>query len=475
MEPHTADNVSRGASYDRDTPAVVVHHLAVTDPAVVAEARRWSTGRRGPAVGEEGMAGVGLSAFVTQALVVGAHAIGTAGGVQDTFDLERLVTDVGARTTESTRQAVNSTTEVMNQAAEAMQKAASDARKAIGETGTEARKSFADTVEGAKKTLLAEVHRLVGGDDPELAARLTPLLERFGHDLDTRVTAQTRELLTAAAKQFDPADPTSPMSKHSRELHKQQEALSATLARQHAELTCKVDELTTAWKVAASAKDAAATTAQVTPIKGFGYEDEVHEIMAQVALGLGDEYTATGRTTGAVPRSKKGDGLLTIGGGTARVVLEMTDSAQNRPWNDYLDEAERNRGAAASLGLVRDAAQNDNSTVRPLTARRIVLAFDPATDDPAWLRTVVQLLRLAGLAASARQDREEIHTADEKITEAIGLLGKIDDIRRIAGTIQGHARKIEQQSDDVRTTLDRLLSQAQSALSVAAEAPGDAA
>lgn len=70
---------------------------------------------------------------------------------------------------------------------------------------------------------------------------------------------------------------------------------------------------------------------------------------------------------------------------------------------------------------------------------------------------------------------EEIHTADEKITEALGLLGKIDDIRRIAGAIQGHAREIEQQSDDLRTTLDRLLSQAQSALSVAAEAPGDAA
>ncbi|MPZ67197.1 MAG: Fis family transcriptional regulator [Pseudonocardiaceae bacterium] len=475
MEPDTTDDFPRGASYDRDTPAVVVHHLGVTDPAVVAESRRWSTGRRGPAVGEEGMAGVDLSGFVTQALVVGAHAIGTAGGVQDTFDLERLVTDVGARTTESTQQAVSSTTEVMNRATEAMQKAASDARKAIGETGTAARKSFADTVEGAKKTLLAEVHRLVGGDDPELAARLTPLLERFGRELDTRVTAQTRELLTAAAKQFDPADPTSPMSKHTRELHKQQETLSATLARQHTELTGKVDELATAWKVATSAKDAAATTARVTPIKGIGYEDEVHEIMTQVALGLGDEYTATGSTTGALSRSKKGDGVLTIGGGDARVVLEMTDSAQNRPWNDYLDEAERNRGAAASLGLVRDPAHNDNSTVRPLTARRIVLAFDPATDDPAWLRTVVQLLRLAALAASARQDREEIHTADEKITEALGLLGKIDDIRRIAGTLRQNAGKIEQQSDDVRAALTRLLTQAQSALSVAAEAPSDAA
>ena len=474
MESHTA-GAPRGASYDRGMRAVVIRHVTVDDAAVVAESRRWSTGRRGVAVSEDDMVGCDLSAYVTQALTVGAHAIGTADGVQDKYDLERLMDDVGARTTESTNQAASSTAEVVHHASEAMHKAASDARNAIAETGKNAQQSFTDTVEGAKKSLLTEVNRLVGGDDPELATRLGPLLERFGRDLDTRVTTQTRELLTTAAKQFDPADPTSPMSKHTRELQKQQETLAATLQRQHAELTGKVEELATAWKVATSARDAAATTAQVTPIKGTSYESEVREIMGQIALGLGDEYADTSSTTGALSRSKKGDGVLTIGGGTVRVVLEMTDSARTHGWNDYLDEAERNRGATASLGLVRDTAQNDGSTVRILNARRIVLAFDPATDDPAWLRAVVQLLRLAAVSASARQDREEIHTADEKITEALGMLGKIDHIRKIAGTLRQNAGKIEQQSDDVRTALTRLLTQAQSALSVAAEVADDAA
>lgn len=474
MEAHI-DGAASSASYDRDTPAVVIHHLTVTDRAVVAESRHWRTGRRGAAVGEDDLADVDLSAFVTQALVIGAHAIGAAGGVQDTFDLERLVTDLGARTTESTHQAVNSTTELMNRATEALGKAAAEATKVMSETGTESRQSFASSVESATSTLLTEVRRLVGGNDPELAARLKPLLERFGHDLDSRATAQTRELITTAAKQFDPADPSSPMAKHTRELHKQQETLSNTLQRQHAELTSKVDELATAWQVAASAKDAAATAVQLTPIKGTSYEAAVHEIMTQIALGLGDEYADTSSATGSVSRSKKGDGVLTIDGGAATVALEMTDSGQNRRWNDYLDEVERNRGAAASLGLVRDAVQNNGSTIRCLNARRIVLAFDPETDDPAWLRTVVQLLRLAALAASDRQDREGIHTADEKITAALGMLTKIDDIRKVAGTIRGHAGKIEQQSEEVRTGLDRLLSQAQSALSDAAEAADDAA
>lgn len=51
----------------------------------------------------------------------------------------------------------------------------------------------------------------------------------------------------------------------------------------------------------------------------------------------------------SIPRCKKGDGLFTVNAGDAHVVLEMTDFV--RPvGSDYLDKAERNREAAASLG-----------------------------------------------------------------------------------------------------------------------------
>ncbi|MGH3475953.1 MAG: hypothetical protein ACRDRY_09505 [Pseudonocardiaceae bacterium] len=72
-------------------------------------------------------------------------------------------------------------------------------------------------------------------------------------------------------------------------------------------------------------------------------------------------------------------------------------------------------------------------------------------------------------------DRGEIDTADEKIAETLGMLSKIDDIKKVAGTLRQHAGKIEQQSDDVRTALTRLLGQAQSALSVAADTTHNAA
>ena len=150
------------------------------------------------------------------------------------------------------------------------------------------------------------------------------------------------------------------------------------MEKQHAELAQKVDELTTAARV----QDAKTTLAKVTPIKGGSYEDQVHALMYGVAAGLGDEYAETGATVGRLARCKKGDGLLAVPGRSARVVLEMTDSPRTG-WGDYLDEAERNRCAAASLGLVRTIEQNGGQSIRVLGPRRIVMAFDPEHDDPS--------------------------------------------------------------------------------------------
>ena len=221
-------------------------------------------------------------------------------------------------------------------------------------------------------------------------------------------------------------------------------------------------------KVTTSAKDAATATASVTPLKGDTYAAQINVLMGEIAAGLGDEYADMSATTGIVARSKKGDGVLSINGGSARVVLEMTDSKRTE-WNDYLDEAERNRGATASLGLVRDPAQNNGNTIRTIGARRIILAFDPDIDDPDLLRIVVQLLRIAALAATSRHDREEIQTADEKIREALAMLTKIDDIKKSASTIRSNADKIERESNVAQVVLARLLTEAQTALSAAAE------
>jgi hypothetical protein len=313
--------------------------------------------------------------------------------------------------------------------------------------------------------MTGEVRRLFGGDSPELLERLQPLLDRFGAGLEAKVQTSTEVLLDKVARQFDPADPTSPMAKQAAALRLQQETMVTQMEKNHSEVIGKVEELATTIKV----NEARASLAKVTPIKGGAFEDTIHGLMRGIAAGLGDEYLDTTSTVGRLPRSKKGDGVLSVGGGSTKLVVEMTDSARTG-WGDYFDEAERNRDAVAALGLVRTTDQNGGQSLRVLGSRRVVMAYDPDNDDPELLRTVVMLLRTVAIAATARTGASEIATAEERIADALVQLEKIDTIKTAANAIQKNATKIDSESTGIRTTIQRLLDEALIALAGAATA-----
>lgn len=455
------------ARFDPSGPAVVVDHLDLHDPAVVAEARRWSTGHRAAAVSADEMAGADLTAFVTRAVVVGSHAIATAGGAQEAYNLEALVTEVGERTAEASRQVTRATDEAIRKATTSIESSTAAARTAIGELGAEARRAFSENVDAAGKALSGEVNRLLGGEHPELLARLAPVIERFGRELETRSTQQTSELIAKAARQFDPADPASPMAQQARTLAEQQQSLGAALAKDNTDLARKVDELVEIVKLAQAASGARSAVVRSSTLKGEQYAQAMHPLLGAVAAGLGDEYVDVSAVVGLLSRNRKGDGVLAILGGDARIAVEMSDSSRGAGWASYLEEAERNRGAIASLGLVRTAEQLGGAGVVSLGTRRIVLAFDPDSDHPDLLRTVVQLLRISAQAASMRDDAAEVRTAEEKLDEALTLLTQIDTISKLAGQIRQNATKIDTEADGVKGKLTRLLSQARAALTSA--------
>ncbi|MBK8468232.1 MAG: hypothetical protein IPL45_00085 [Actinomycetales bacterium] len=224
-----------------------------------------------------------------------------------------------------------------------------------------------------------------------------------------------------------------------------------------------------------AAASAVSRTASVTPLKGGTFESEINVVMDGIAAGLGDEYADMGAATGAIQRCKKGDGVLTVSGGAARVVVEMHDSTDGRLWNDYLAEAERNREAAASIGIVRHPGQNKGQTIRVLGSRRVVLAFDPASDDSDLLRTVVQLMRVSALAASSRRDVEGLETAEEQITAAVGLLDRINKIRTASGSIRKGADAIDTECNTVQTGVATHLGRALDALAGVAMQAADLA
>ncbi|WP_102143526.1 Fis family transcriptional regulator [Mycobacterium hubeiense] len=453
---------NRQAHFDDSLTGVVIERLTVRDKDVAREAQRWSTGERGPIVDDPEVLGAAdLSAFVTEAVKIGSHALSAAGQAQDARALERMMKDLGEKAADTSTKAVEVTERAVKSASDAVAKASEDAKKAITDADKATRKELQDST----KTVVSEIRRLFGGQHPEVVERMVPVLQRFGADLDAKAKTTFSELHDKTVKQFDPSDPTSPIAKHTAALDAQQQKLTKLIAENHTDLTKKVDEVVVALRV----QDAKRTITTRSPEKGFEYEDAMGALLQDIAAGLGDEYTDTRNTAGVISRCQKGDGVLTVDGGKTQVVVEMTDSA-DRKWGPYFDEAERNREANASLGIVPTPEQNGGQSIRVLGTRRIVLAFDPHTDDHALLRTVVMLLRASALTASSRRGAEEIATAEEKIDAAIAELNKIDKVKKLASSIQKNANKIETDCTGINAGIQRLLTDALTALS---EVPGD--
>lgn len=149
------------------------------------------------------------------------------------------------------------------------------------------------------------------------------------------------------------------------------------------------------------------------------------------------------------------------------MVLEMTD-CQRSGWSDYLVEAERNRQAAASLGIVRSAEQNGGETLRVLGPRRVVLAFDPETDEPDLLRACVLLMRAASATVIARGGGEQLATAAEKVQTALTKLEKLATAKKSADVIRREATKIDKAVTDFATEVELVLAEAVTALTISA-------
>jgi hypothetical protein len=376
-------NTGRHARFDAASGALVIEAMTITQEAVVSECRHWATGRRGEAAEPEVLSDADLGPFIEQALTIGAAALTTAGGTQQAYAVEKLVAEAEQRSQRASALAAEQTARAVREASESLTKTTADTARLVGAS-----------IEDANKKLAAEITRLVGGQDPELVRRLQPILDSTVAAMKAQTVKDTGDLLDKVTRAFNPADPASPMAVQMRTLTEAQERQAKALGNEQRTLAAKLDEVVTALKV----KEAHSKVVAGTALKGGTYEEQVHSVLTGIAAGLGDEYTETGTVTGLRTRSKKGDGVLGVGGGDVRVVVEMTDSARSH-WSEYLAEAEENRGAHASLGLARSADQLGGQTLMTLGPRRIVLAFDPEQDDLSLVRCVIQLLRQAAEVA----------------------------------------------------------------------------
>lgn len=244
--------------------------------------------------------------------------------------------------------------------------------------------------------------------------------------------------------------------------------------RRHKELTALVRDVRQEVAVMLAGQAAAVQVLESTTKKGGPYEDQINEILAELAVQFGDAYIDTHNTAGTIAHCKKGDGVLVIDGGKARVVIE-SHHGQSKDWNAYLPLAERNRGAAVSIGMVKSTTENAGHTFRRLGSTRVILAYDPAKDDTDLLRVVVQFARHMALSTTGRFGVAEVETAHEHVEKAIAALENLDRTKKSFSLIRRHTADVEKQIDKAAAAIRRHLDSAATALDGADLSNGAAA
>lgn len=456
--------------YDPATGRITITQFEISNPEILGEAHHWSSGQRGAAVDDEQLAAADLSPFINAAIATGVKAIAVAAGSTEVASNQRLIAELGDRAEESSQRAA----ERIGHAAEVTEKAArisgEETRKVVSETAekmrTDMRTALIETVTDLRREIVA-----LTGEDAPVAAAAKAAVAKAGEELQSRLDKRMDETVTGITQKFDHRDPTTPIGHLVSTLRTEQKAVVDEVGKQHAEVLDRLDKIQTNIVVAAAAAEATAKATAASTLKGLPYQDAVQAVVSGHAAALGDEYIDTSATTGQISACKKGDGVLTVPDqpgapdGVARIVLEMTNSVARRDWVKYLDECERNRGASASLGVVRTSDQvPGGGLVRIFGSRRMIVAFDPETDDPGLLQSVVLLLRAQACLASARSSGAQARTAEEKLVQATELLDKLPDLQRVATTTRSNADKLVNGLGSLHTTLARLLGEAMTAL-----------
>lgn len=468
-------------TYDPRASRIVITSLELTDPEIVTEAHHWSEGRRGIAVTDDQLAQADLGPFIRLALATGVKAIAAAAGTTEIATHQRLITELGDRAEASSQRAADR----IGHAAEVTEKAArttsDETRKAVTETAEkmrlDVRAALTETIADLRRELVA-----LTGDDAPVATAAKTAVAKAGEDLQVRLDRRLGEAVTGITQKFDHRDPTSPLGHLVTTLRSEQQAVVVEFGKHQREVMDRLETIQTNLTVSAATAEATAKATAASTLKGLPYQEAVHTVIKGQAAILGDDYEDTSAHTGRISGSKKGDGLLTVldqtgaPDGVARVVMEMTNSVARRDWVKYFDECERNRGAAASIGIVCTPDQvPGGGLVRLFGARRVVVAFDPEQDDPALLRSVILLLRSQACLAVARSSGAQARTAEEKLAEAAELLEKLPDLQRIATTTRSNADKIVNGLGSLHTTLARLLADAMTALREATTDTGSSA
>jgi hypothetical protein len=448
----------------------------IDDADVIIEVARWTSGRRGEPEAPDVVASADLTPFVLTSIAVGSRVLASTADSSSVTALSGTVAQLAERAETASNVMITDAKRATGEAVEltvvATREATVETAKIIDNASKSVQEQIGRTVKGGVETVERELERLLGGEKAPVVAAIKEVIGRAMGDAQVAWQSTLTTTLAQVSSTLDVSNPASPLGALERRLHEQQD-------RQHLETADRIErvqEVVVAMSGAAQTAAAVALAEANSPSKGLPFDEAVGAAAESVAAGMGATYTSTRDSVGAIRACKKGDGVLDLampgpGSAAARVVMEYTTSSARRNWAGYLDEAERNREAQASLGIVpsRDLVPG-GELLAVLAPSRIVMAYEPGTDDHALFRGALQLLSVQAQRAVADGRSGDLGAVDAKLAEAKRSLIVMQDLTKTAATVRSGAGKVVAGLESLHSILTLCLEQAQAALGDATSA-----
>lgn len=465
-----------GNTHDKVTlthDGVVFDGFVERDPRTVASARQWAEG--------DGEAPADLETWASTVMPLGAQvlALGRATGGLDglTTTVAQLAERAEAASAALAADVSRASSAAAETAATATRTAAAETTKALAEARKQAAEDLAGAAKAATSSVESELGRLLAGADAPLARTVSELVRKQMEESDARLQRALGDVVHRAIAAWDADNPASPVAALERRLAERQE-------RQHVSIVSGIEAVRTgiaAVAVSASSQAAVAAAVAASPAKGRTFEEQVGTALEGIAASLGGTYTATGDAVGAIRACKKGDGIIDLpdagGDGSMKIVVEMTTTGAPRKWGPYLDDAMKNRGCDAALGVVPTSdLVPGGAEVAPAGPGRLIMAFDPESGGLSVMSAACTLLVLhAQLEAARRRSGSDHADVDARLADAERQLASLADTLKVATGVRSGAAKVVAGIESCHEGLARSLGQARAALRGSAALASDGA
>jgi hypothetical protein len=279
------------------------------------------------------------------------------------------------------------------------------------------------------------------GEDGTVVERIEELVEEDG-DLDRLLDEHLGDDGRLLREVFDPSEKGTP-------LYKLRESIEDDF-----------EELRTELKLAEQEEE----IKQRTPEKGFDFEDQVEDILAESTRHTGDLLNKTAEEPGELDGVKTGDFVLDLNGFSSSIVVEAKDRQYTEPAvREEMDEAMENRNADYGLFVSRrrDHLPQKMDWFKEFGNEFLVVSLGDGDDA----RLEDEILRIGYKWARMRVLQEHVEVGDELDPDAVkdhvttveNELDRFSNLRRECTNVEKAVGRIREQLDEIEDNAEDAL------------------